>query len=702
MEHAGNRQQQESAGQRWQRRMAERPVPPVQSTSGFGIAPLYTPASIQHVDYERDLGYPGEFPFTRGIYPSMYRGQPWTFREYSGFGTAEDTNARYRALLAEGMTGLSVAFDLPTQIGFDSDDPTVADEVGRVGVAIDSLADMEQLFAGIPLGQVSSNFTINTTSAPILAMYMAVGEQQGVSSAQLRGTLQNDPLKEYIARGTWLFPVAAALRLTGDVIAFCAQEVPKFNPISVSGSHMQQAGATPVESVALAFTHALAYIDLLLARGLSIDDFAPRISWNLGVTGTDVFEEAARFRAARRLWARLMQERYQPRRPESCMLRFYAGSGGNTLTVEEPLNNIVRVAVEVMASALGGAQAIHACSYDEAYAIPTEEAQLIALRTQQIIAYETGLTRTADPLAGSYYVEALTDAAEQQMRAIIDEIMRVGISRAIESGLVQQRIMRSALQEEQRIASGEKVIVGVNKFQRTQGAAAIALHRVDPATLARQTARLQRVKKQRDAAQVARALARLAEVARSQDNIMPAMCETVKAYATIGEICATLTQVFGLYTDPSVSVVSGAQGSGLAPLPAPPQGAPLRVLVAKPGLDGHDRGAKTMALLLRDAGMEVIYTGIRNAVDAIVQAAIQEDVHIIGLSVLSGAHLGVAQQVLERLRDKGLEDIKVVIGGVIPTEDIAPLKELGVAAVFPGGTPFADIVTTLHRLAPTP
>jgi methylmalonyl-CoA mutase N-terminal domain/subunit len=702
MEHAGNRQQQEGAGERWQRRMGERPVAPVQSTSGFDIAPLYTPASIQHLDYERDIGYPGEFPFTRGIYPSMYRGRPWTFREYSGFGTAEDTNARYRALLAEGMTGLSVAFDLPTQIGFDSDDPTVADEVGRVGVAIDSLADMEQLFAGIPLDQVSTNFTINTTSAPILAMYMAVGEQQGVSPTQLRGTLQNDPLKEYIARGTWLFPVEAALRLTGDVIAFCAQEVPKFNPISVSGSHMQQAGATPVESVALAFAHALAYIDLLLARGLSIDDFAPRISWNLGVTGTDVFEEAARFRAARRLWARLMQERYQPRRPESCMLRFYAGSGGNTLTVEEPLNNIVRVAVEVMASALGGAQAIHACSYDEAYAIPTEEAQLIALRTQQIIAYETGLTRTADPLAGSYYVEALTDAAEQQMRAIIDEIMRVGISRAIASGLVQQRIMRSALQEAQRIASGEKVIVGVNKFQRTQGAAAIALHRADPATLARQTARLQQVKKKRHGAQVARVLAHLAEAARSQDNIMPAMCEAVKAYATIGEICATLTQVFGLYTDPSVSVVSGAQGSGLEPLPATPQGPPLRILVAKPGLDGHDRGAKTMALLLRDAGMEVIYTGIRNAVDAIVQAAIQEDVHIIGLSVLSGAHLEVAQQVLERLRDKGLEDIKVVIGGVIPTQDITPLKELGVAAVFPGGTPFADIVTTLRQLVPVP
>jgi methylmalonyl-CoA mutase N-terminal domain/subunit len=678
--------------------MAEQPAPPVQSTSGFAIAPLYTPADIQHLDYERDIGYPGEFPFTRGVYSSMYRGRPWTFREYAGFGTAEDTNTRYRALLAEGMTGLSVAFDLPTQIGFDSDELTVADEVGRVGVAIDSLADMEQLFAGIPLDQVSTNFTINTTSAPILAMYMAVGEQQGVPPEQLRGTLQNDPLKEYIARGTWLFPVEAALRLTADVMAYCAREVPKFNPISVSGSHMQQAGATPVESVALAFTHALAYIDLLLARGLSIDDFAPRISWNLGVTGTDFFEEAARFRAARRLWARLMQERYQPRRQASCMLRFYAGSGGNTLTVEEPLNNIVRVAVEVMASALGGAQAIHACSYDEAYAIPTAEAQLIALRTQQIIAYETGLTRTADPLAGSYYVEALTDAAERQMRAIIDEIMQVGVSRAIESGLVQQRLMRSALQEEQRIASGEKVIVGVNKFQRTQGAAPIALHRADPETLARQVARLQRVKAARDPRQVESALQRLADVARGRENVMPAMLDAVKAYVTIGEICATLTQVFGVYTDPSVSVVSGRQGSGLPPMQASPQGPPIRILVAKPGLDGHDRGAKTMALLLRDAGMEVIYTGIRTSVDAIVQAAIQEDVHIIGLSVLSGAHVGLAQQVLARLRDKGLEDMKVVMGGVIPAEDTTLLKELGITAVFPGGTPFASIIAEIQAL----
>ncbi|MEE9146458.1 MAG: protein meaA [Candidatus Tectomicrobia bacterium] len=698
MEHKAERQEQERGRAHWQQRMTQKPVPPVYSTSGFEVAPLYTPEDIQGLDYERDLGYPGEFPFTRGIYASMYRGRPWTIREYAGFGTAEDTNTRYRALLEQGMTGLSVALDLPTQIGFDSDDPTVADEVGRVGVAVDSLADMERLFEGIRLDQVSTNFTVNTTSAPILAMYIAVGDKQGVKPAQLRGTLQNDPLKEYIARGTWLFPVPAALRLTGDVMAFCASDVPKLNPISVSGSHMQQAGATPVESVALAFVHALAYIDLLLERGLSIDEFAPRISWNLGVTGTDLFEEVARFRAARRLWARLVQERYRPQNPASCMLRFYAGSGGNTLTVEEPLNNIVRVAVEVMASALGGAQAIHSCSYDEAYAIPTEAAQLIALRTQQIIAYETGITRTVDPLAGSYYVESLTNDAERQMRDIIDEVMQVGVSRAIETGLVQERIMRSALREEQRIASGEKVIVGVNKFRKTQGVAPIDMHRADPEVLKRQLARTQRVRRQRDAAQVKSVLKRLAEVARGQGNIMPAMLEAVKAYATIGEICSTLTDVFGLYTDPAVSVVSGKPGAGGQSMPLQNDGSTVRILVAKPGLDGHDRGAKTMALMLRDAGMEVIYTGIRTSVDAIVQAAIQEDVDVIGLSILSGAHKGLTQRLLDRLHEKGIDDVHVVIGGVIPAADVAPLQEMGAAAVFPGGTPFDTIITTIRSL----
>lgn len=683
---------------RWEKRMAERPVAPSTTPSGFDVAPLYTPEDVSSIDFENDIGYPGEFPFTRGIYPSMYRGRLWTFREYSGFGTAEDTNTRYRSLLEQGMTGLSVALDLPTQIGFDSDDPAVWDEVGRVGVAIDTLADMDRLFEGIPLDKVSTNFTINTTSAPILAMYMAVGERQGVAPEQLRGTLQNDPLKEYIARGTWLFPVDAALRLTGDVIAYCAQEVPKFNPISVSGSHMQQAGATPVESVALAFVHALAYIDLLLARGLSIDDFAPRISWNLGVVGTDLFEEAARFRAARRLWARLVQARYQPKNPASCMLRFYAGSGGNTLTVEEPLNNIVRVAIEVMASALGGAQAVHACSYDEAYAIPTEEAQLIALRTQQIIAYEAGLTRTVDPLAGSYYVESLTNAAEQKMCEIIDEVMQVGVSRAIETGLVQERIMRSALLEEQRMASGEKVVVGVNKFRQSQGAAPIELHRADPEAYKRQVARTERVRRERDARRVAAALKQLAAAAQSDINIMPAMVEAVKAYATIGEICKTLTDVFGLYTDPAVSVVSGKQSSGLQNTQVQANGPKVRILVAKPGLDGHDRGAKTMALMLRDAGMEVIYTGIRNSVDAIVQTAMQEDVDMIGLSVLSGAHIGLTEHIMERLREKNMDDVPVVVGGVIPEADVEPLKKLGAAAVFPGGTPFEAIVAELRSL----
>jgi methylmalonyl-CoA mutase cobalamin-binding domain/chain len=347
---------------------------------------------------------------------------------------------------------------------------------------------------------------------------------------------------------------------------------------------------------------------------------------------------------------------------------------------------------------MGGVQAVHACSYDEAYAIPTEEAQLVALRTQQIIAYEGGLTRTADPLAGSYYVESLTDAAEQQMREIIDEVMAVGVSRAIESGLVQERIMRSAMQEEQRLASGETVLVGVNKFQRAQRAAPIAIHRADPEALQRQIERIRRVRQERDATRVAQALSQLQTVAQGTGNLMPAMLEAVKAYATIGEICSCLTHVFGLYSDPSILAVSSRQGSGSQRALGVKDSPPIRILVSKPGLDGHDRGAKTMALLLRDAGMEVIYTGIRNSVDAIVQAAAQEDVQIIGLSILSGSHLGLTQQVLERLRDKAMDDIKVVVGGVIPEQDIAPLKDMGVAAVFPSGMPFDDIIAQIRAL----
>ena len=687
----------EEQGARWAARLKGEAARPQTTASGVPVAPLYTPEDLQDLDYARDLGFPGFFPFTRGIYPSMYRGRLWTMREYSGFGTAEETNARYRMLLEHGLTGLSVAFDLPTQIGYDSDDPGVEDEVGRVGVAIDSLADMEVLFSGIALDKISTNFTINTTAGTILALYLATAERQGVRPDRLAGTLQNDPLKEYVARGSWLYPVEPSLRLTTDVIEFCAREAPRFNPISVSSAHMQQAGATPLDATAFAFANALTYIDRVLARGLDIDDFAPRLSFNLGVTGMDLFEEVARFRAARRLWARLVQERYTPEKPESCMLRFYCGNGGNSLTVEEPLNNIVRVAYETLATVLGGAQAVHCSSYDEAYAIPTEQAALVALRTQQILAYETGVARTADPLAGSYYVEALTGAAERAMREVVERVEALGgIGRAIELGFVQRRILEAAHEEERRIQAGEKVVVGANKFRREGPAEEVQIHEADPESVRRQGERTRRVRAERDAGRVARALDAVRAAAASEANTMPAILEAVRAYATVGEIGRALQDVFGTYREPVSIVTLERHTPAVAPLRR--DGPPIRILVAKPGLDGHDRGAKTMALVLRDAGMEVIYTGLRNTVDEIVATALQEDVQVVGLSVLSGAHVGLARKVLDGLRARGAKDIRVVLGGTVPKRDVPILEAMGVAAVFPVGTAFEAIVRGIAGL----
>ena len=672
------------------------------TTSGRPARPLYTPEDTAGLDYLVDLGFPGEFPFTRGVHSTMYLGKPWTIRQYSGFGTAEDTNRRYRSLLERGQTGLSVALDLPTQIGFDADDPAVEDEVGRIGVAITTLADMEQLFEGIPLDKVSTNFTINTTAGILLAMYVTVAERQGVAPAQVSGTLQNDPLKEFISRGTWLYPVGPSIRLAADVIEYCAREVLRFNPISISGAHLQQAGATSLESVAFAFANAVEYIEAVLARGLSIDEFAPRLSFNLGVVGMDFFEEVARFRAARRLWARLIQERYRPHDPRSAMLRFYTGCGGNSLTIEEPLNNVVRVSVEALAAVLGGAQAVHTCSYDEAYAIPTEASQHLALRTQQILAYEAGVTRTIDPLAGSYAVEALTAEAEGHMRGMLAEVeRRGGMLKAIEEGYIQRRILHSAYEEERRIRSGEKVVVGVNKFAGREAGGqrgAIELHRADPEVVRRQVARVREVKARRDAVRARDALCRVAATARGTANVMPAIAEAVKADCTVGEIAGALRAAWGTYEE----LVAIAAGPAERVSSARPAGRPIKMLLAKPGLDGHDRGAKVLALALRDAGIEVIYTGLRNSVEQIVNAAAQEDVQLIGLSVLSGAHLGLAEKLMSALREGGMADVQVVVGGTIPDQGIAPLKALGVSAVFPAGSRLDEVIESVKRLGVPP
>ena len=513
-----------------------------ETTSGIEIARVYDPSDVT-TDYARDLGYPGEYPFTRGIYPTMYRGRLWTMRQYAGFGTAEETNRRYRYLLDHGQTGLSVAFDLPTQMGYDSDAPMAEGEVGRVGVAIDTLDDVRVLFDGIPLDQVSVSMTINATAAILLAFYIALADERGVPREKLSGTVQNDILKEYIARGTYIYPVEPSLRLVTDIFAFCAREVPRWNPISISGYHIREAGATAAQEIAFTFANALEYVERARAAGLAIDEFAPRLSFFFAAHN-DLFEEVAKFRAARRLWARLMRERYGAS-DESCRLRFHTQTGGVTLTAQQPLNNVVRVTVQALAAILGGTQSLHTNAYDEALALPTEESARLALRTQQILATESGVTETVDPLGGSYYVEALTDALEAKAREYLKKVEELGgAARAI--SFFQEEIHRSAYEHQLAIERGERLIVGVNVYRTEEGPPRIEQPDY-PALEARQKQKLAEVRRRRDEAAVRRALAAVGEAARGTDNLMPPLIEAVKAMATLGEISDVLRAEWGVY-----------------------------------------------------------------------------------------------------------------------------------------------------------
>ncbi|MBI2492074.1 MAG: methylmalonyl-CoA mutase [Candidatus Rokubacteria bacterium] len=518
---------------------------------GIPVEPLYTPLDVEGGYLER-LGFPGEYPFTRGVYPTMYRGRPWTIRQYAGFGTAEESNQRYKYLLEHGQTGLSVALDLPTQCGYDSDDPMAEAEVGRVGVAIDTLRDMEILFDGLPLDRVSTSFTINGTAAILLAMYVALAGQRGVAAERVAGTIQNDILKEYVARGTWIFPVEPSLRLIADTIEFCAERLPRFNPISIAGAHFRDAGGTAVQEAAYTLADAFAYVEAVRARGIEVDRFAPQLSFFF-YTYTDLFEEVTKYRAMRRLWARAMRERFGARRPESLMFRFGNVCGGHSLTREEPLNNIARVTLGALASVLGGTQSMFTAAWDEAYAIPTEESARTALRIQQILLHEAGAGRTIDPLAGSYYVEALTDGME---RAIEAEVARVdaqgGMVRAIETGWVQREIHREAYRQEREREAGTRVVVGVNKFRDESAAPPVSLHRADPALAARQVARLEEVRRTRDQARVGAALAALREGALGKENLMPRLLDAVRAYASVGEISSVLRAVWGMFREPAV------------------------------------------------------------------------------------------------------------------------------------------------------
>ena len=519
-------------------------------TSSLSVKELYTPLETQEADYVRDVGFPGEYPFTRGIQPTMYRGRLWTMRQYAGFGTPEESNERFRYLLANGQTGLSVAFDLPTQLGYDSTDPQAQGEVGKVGVAIDSLRDMETMFQGIPLDQVSTSMTINAPAAVLLLMYQAVGEQQGVSPDKLNGTVQNDVLKEYVARGLYLFPPHPTIRITADLIQHSAQMIPRWNTISISGYHMREAGATAVQEIAFTLSNAITYVEAVLAQGTSIDEFAPRISWIFN-SHNNFFEEIAKFRALRRMWARLVKERWGATDARSMMLRTHTQTGGSTLTAQQPENNIIRAALQALAATLGGVQSMALSCYDEALSIPTEEAQRTALRTQQIIAHETGVTDTVDPLAGSYFVEHLTSELERRSLEEMGVIEDMGGSvAAIENGYMQRQIAEAAYRWQQEVEEGKRIVVGVNQF--TDGEEpSTAIFRPNPQALAAQRKSLEALKQERDAVQVQERLEALRRAANGTDNVMPCMLDAIKVYATLGEICGTLREVWGEYVAPA-------------------------------------------------------------------------------------------------------------------------------------------------------
>ncbi len=514
--------------------------------SGARVERLYTPLDAAEGGYAENIGLPGEYPYTRGVQSTMYRGRLWTMRQYAGFGTAEESNARYKYLLAQGQTGLSIAFDLPTQIGYDSDHPLAAGEVGKVGVAVDSLADMEVLFSGIPLDKVSTSMTINAPAAVLLAMYVAVAEKQGVSPKSLEGTIQNDILKEYVARGTYIFPPAPSMRLITDVFAYCASDVPNWNTISISGYHIREAGSTASQEVAFTLADGIAYVEAAVKAGLAVDDFGPRLSFFFNAHN-DLFEEAAKFRAARRLWARVMRERFGAKNPKSLMLRFHTQTGGSTLTAQQSDNNVARVTLQALAAVLGGTQSLHTNSRDEALALPTEASVRIALRTQQVIAYESGAAETVDPLAGSYYVESLTDRIEAEAVAYMKRIDELGGAvKAIEEGYVQREIQDAAYAYQKQVESGERVVVGLNKFQAEEGRPT-GLLRVDPSVGERQSAALAELRARRDASRVKAALRGVDAAARGSANLMPPILEAVRAYATLGEICDAMRAVFGEY-----------------------------------------------------------------------------------------------------------------------------------------------------------
>lgn len=540
--------------EKMEKMLEKRPERKETFTSGSGkeVKGLYTPEDLEDFDYLKDLGFPGEYPFTRGAYGSMHRGRLWTMRMYAGFATAKESNKRYKYLVEQGSSGLSVAFDLPTQIGYDSDHELSHGEVGKVGVAIDSLKDMEILFDGIPLDKVSTSMTINAPAGALLAMYIAVAEKQGVSPEKLRGTIQNDILKEYIARGTYIYPTKPSMRLITDIFDYCSENVPQWNTISISGYHIREAGSTAAQEVGFTIANGIAYVEAALEAGLDVDSFAPRLSFFFNAHN-DLLEEVAKFRAARRVWAKLMKERFGAENPKSMTMKFHTQTGGSTLTAQQPENNIVRVTIQTLAAVLGGTQSLHTNSKDEALALPSEKSVRTALRTQQIVAHESGVTNTADPLAGSYFIETKTNEIEEEALQYIKKIDEIGgAPRAIDNGYIQQEIMDAAYQYQKDIESGKQIVVGMNKYE-VEEEPPTGLLKVDPAVEAQQNERLNKLREERDNTAVEEKLENLRKACEGEENVMPYILEAVKEYATLGEISDVMRDVFGEY-EQSVSL----------------------------------------------------------------------------------------------------------------------------------------------------
>ncbi|PDT20001.1 methylmalonyl-CoA mutase [Rhizobium hidalgonense] len=666
-----------------------------QTPEGIGVKPLYTAEDLEGAEHLGSL--PGFSPFTRGPRATMYAGRPWTIRQYAGFSTAEASNAFYRRNLAAGQKGLSVAFDLATHRGYDSDHPRVEGDVGKAGVAIDSVEDMKILFDGIPLGDMSVSMTMNGAVIPILASFIVAGEEQGVSKADLSGTIQNDILKEFMVRNTYIYPPESSMRIVADIIEYTAKEMPKFNSISISGYHMQEAGATLVQELAFTLADGREYVRAAIAKGLNVDDFAGRLSFFFAI-GMNFFMEAAKLRAARLLWTKIMEE-FEPKKSSSLMLRTHCQTSGVSLQEQDPYNNIIRTAFEAMSAVLGGTQSLHTNSFDEAIALPTEFSARIARNTQLILSHETGVTKVVDPLAGSYYVESLTKELADKAWALIEEVEALGgMTKAVREGLPKRLIEEAAARRQAAVDKGEEVIVGVNRYRLDTEQPIDILEIDNSAVRTAQIKRIEETKRRRDGNAVRETLAALAETARSgRGNLLEAAIEAARARATVGEISDAMREAFGDHTA-TPEVITGIYGEAYDNEPelavlkermteiTEAMGRRPKIMVAKLGQDGHDRGAKVIASAFGDIGFDVLAGPLFQTPDEAVEMALGQKVNVVGVSSLAAGHRTLLPQLIDRLREKGGEDIIVVCGGVIPRQDYEFLHEHGVAAVFGPGT----------------